>query len=207
MMADQAMASPDRPVSFQAMSAPERRADQQRLTLDEFLQLPEEDAYKLELVRGLVVREPRPGSRHGQVCMILGAALYEYAKAHGLGAVMVDTGFVLSREEHTLRGPDLSFVSARRIGYGVLQESMFEGAPDLAVEVLSPSNRAGEVRQKVADYLGAGCRLVWVVDPRRRRVTMHEPGKATSSLKASDTLDGAPVLPGFRLALIDLFGS
>jgi Uma2 family endonuclease len=83
---------------------------------------------------------------------------------------------------------------------------MFEGAPDLAVEVLSPSNRAGAIRDKVADYLAAGCSLVWVVDPRRRRVSVHEPGKATSFLEIPDTLDGAPVLPGFRLALVDLFG-
>jgi len=188
------------------MSAPGLRADQRRMTLEEFLQLPEEDAYKLELVRGLVVREPRPGSRHGQVSMILGAALHQHVSAQGLGTVLIETGYVLSRTEHTLRGPDLSFVSAGRGGSGVLPEGAFQGAPDLAVEVLSPSNRAGEIREKVADYLGAGCSLVWVVDPRRRRVSVHEPGKATSFLEVPATLDGAPVLPGFRLTLVELFG-
>ena len=118
---------------------------------------------------------------------------------------MGDTGHVLSRAEATVRGPDLSFVSAQRIAPGPLPLSLFEGAPDLAVEILSPSNREGEIRGKVADYLAAGGRLVWVVDPIRRRVTVHEPGKQATLLLASDVLDGGPVLPGFRLPLGELF--
>lgn len=176
------------------------------MSVEEFLRLPEEDEYRLELVRGAVIREPRPGSRHGEVAVILAAALHQYVAAHGLGKVLGDTGYVLSRAERTVRGPDLSFVSAGRLPAGPLPWSLFEGAPDLAVEILSPSNRAGEMEDKVAGYLAAGCRLVWVVDPVRRTVTVHEPGEQATSLLVSDTLDGGPVLPGFRLPLAELFG-
>lgn len=175
------------------------------MSVEEFLRLPEEDEYRLELVRGAVIREPRPGSRHGEVAIILGAALHQYVAAHGLGKVLGDTGYVLSRAERTVRGSDLSFVSAGRLPAGPLPWSLFEGAPDLAVEVLSPSSRAGETRAKVADYLAAGCRLVWVVDARSRQVTVHAPGTEATSLRASDSLSGDPVLPGFRLPLAELF--
>jgi len=175
------------------------------MTVRQFLQLPEEDEYRLELVRGQVVREPRPGTRHGEVLIVLGAALYQHVSSNRLGKVLGDIGCVLSRTEHTVRGPDLSFVSAHRIAAGSMPWSLLEGAPDLAVEILSPSNRAGEIRDKVTDYLEAGCRLVWVVDARRRRVTVHEPGMQATTLQVSDALDGGLVLPGFRLPLAELF--
>lgn len=187
------------------MSKPARHTRQPRTPVEKFLRLPEENEYRLELVRGQVVREPRPGGRHGQVLIVLGAALHQQALVHGLGSVLGDTGYVLNRAAATIRVPDLSFVSAQRIGRGSVPWGLLEGAPDLAVEILSPSNRAGEMREKVADYLAAGCRLVWVVDAARRRVTVHEPGEQTTSLQPPDALDGGTVLPGFRLPLAELF--
>ena len=187
------------------MSAHGRRAHGQPMSVEEFLQLPDEDPYRLELVRGQVVREPPTGALHGVVQVVLGAALHQYVSSHRLGRVMVETGYVLSRTEATVRGPDISFLARDRIQAGPWPLSLIEGAPDLAVEILSPSNRAGEVAEKVADYLAAGCRLVWVVDPIRRQVTVHEPGKQATSLLVSDALDGGPVLPGFRLPIEELF--
>lgn len=188
------------------MSAQPRRAPDPRLTVDEFLGMPEEDVYRLELVRGQVVREPAPGRRHGMLSVILASALHQYASARNLGDVLVNTGFVLSRTEHTVRVPDISFVSVARPVSEPGPESLLEGPPGLAVEVLSPSNRAGEMREKVDDYFAAGCPLVWVVDPRRRKVTVHRPGEQATSLSVSDVLNGDPVLPGFRLPLGQLFG-
>ena len=187
------------------MNTHARRVPDPHMTIAEFLRLPEEDACRLELVRGQVVREPPTGARHGVVQIVLGAALHQYVSSHRLGQVMVETGYVLSRTEATVRGPDISFLARDRIQAGPWPLSLIEGAPDLAVEILSPSNRAGEIAEKVADYLAAGCRLVWVVDARRRQVTVHEPGKQATSLQVSDALDGGPVLPGFRLPLAQLF--
>jgi Uma2 family endonuclease len=186
------------------MSANPRRADG-RVTVADFLRMPEEDGYRLELVRGQVVRESAPGGRHGRLSVLLASSLHQYASSRNLGDVLANTGFVLSRTEHTVRVPDLSFVSAARRRFERLPESLLEGGPDLAVEILSPSNRAGEMREKVADYLAAGCLLVWVVDPRRRRVSVHEPDEQATSLQLSDVLTGDPVLPGFRLPLARLF--
>lgn len=168
--------------------------------------MPEEDSFRLELVRGLVVREPAPGRRHGMLSVVLASLLHQYASARNLGDVLVDTGFVLSRTEHTVRVPDLSFISAARPVIESGPDSLLEGPPDLAVEVLSPSNRAGEMRVKVADYLAAGCALVWVVDPRRRLVTVHRARRHATSLLAADVLTGDPVLPGFQVPLSQLFG-
>jgi len=186
------------------MSTHPRRTEETRVTVAEFLRMPEEDGYRLELVRGQVVREAAPGRRHGKLSMVLAAALHQYASSRGLGDVLVNTGFVLSRTEHTVRVPDLSFIAATRPPLERWPDSLVEGGPDLAVEVFSPPNRAGEIREKAADYLAAGRPLVWVVDPRRRQVTVHEPGKQATSLQVSAILAGDPALPGFRLPLAQL---
>jgi Uma2 family endonuclease len=170
------------------------------ITIAEYEKLPEEDAYRDELVRGRLVRSPRPASLHGRVLIRLARRLDEYAEAGGRGVVLADVGVVLARDPDTVRGPDVAFFSLERIpesGYA----TSFWGPPDLAVEIASPSNRPSEVRAKVAEYLDAGVRLVWVVDPQNRSVSIHEPGGSVSVLSESDTLAGDDVLPGFRLPL------
>src|SRR5207247_2417345 len=104
--------------------------------------------------------------------------------------VSADTGFLLARDPDTVRAPDVAFIShlrAREVGD---VPSYFPGPPDLAVEVLSPSDRSGEVHGKVADYLAAGARLVWVVDPRTKRVLVHRSLLSPRILEGSDLLDG-----------------
>src|SRR5205807_9748017 len=145
------------------------------MTADELLRTHVPDK-RTELVRGvLVVREPA-GSRHGLVTMNLGAELAVYAKQTGAGSVYAaETGFKLASDPDTVRAPDVAFVTRDRLppasttGYPAL-------APDLAVEVLSPGDRPGEVLAKVADWLSAGTRLVWVLDPEHRlaRVYRHD---------------------------------
>jgi Uma2 family endonuclease len=154
-----------------------------------------------ELVRGvLIVREP-PGSMHGRVAMDLGVELGIYAKQTGAGKVYAaETGFKLATDPDTVRAPDVAFVTRDRLppaeltGYAAL-------APDLVVEVLSPGDRPGEVLAKAGDWLTAGTRLVWVVDPLRRQARVYRHDGSETVLNVTELLDGEDVLPGFSCQL------
>jgi Uma2 family endonuclease len=160
---------------------------------------------RYELVSGeLRVSEP-PGWSHGVIAARLASRLAVHAGTHRLGDVVVETGFVLRRNPDTVRGPDVAFVRAGRAPGAAGAHRFFEGAPDLAIEVVSPDDRAWEIGEKVEEYLVAGTRLVWAVDPRNRHVVVHTPDRIARLLRAGDALDGADVVPGFRLALDDLF--
>jgi len=151
-----------------------------------------------ELVRGELVMMMPPGGRHGQLGGRIAYELTAFAEASGAGTVLVETE---SRNPDTVRAPDVAFVRAgRAIGDGFL-----EGAPDLAVELVSPSDRPGYVAEKVAEWLEAGAGAVWVVDPRSRTVVVREGVRGPRVLGESDTLDGGVVLPGFELRWARLF--
>jgi Uma2 family endonuclease len=175
------------------------------LTIEEFMELPEEDGYRLELVRGHLVREPGPGPRHGLILVTLSRTLDSFARERGLGYTLGDAGFVLGLEPPTVRIPDISFVRRERVPPEGLSETFWRMAPDIAVEILSPSNSAGAIQEKVLEYLSAGACLVWVVDPKTESVTAYRPSGDIRLLRGNDVLDGEDVLPGFRLALPDLF--
>jgi Uma2 family endonuclease len=115
-------------------------------------------------------------------------------------------GFVLARNPDTLRGPDVSFVSKDRAGSLANEPQWFEGAPDLAIEILSPSDLPSEIHAKIADYLAAGSRLVWVVDPKERSVRTYRSLLAPRRLSSKETLDAEDVLPGFTIAVAKIFG-
>ncbi|MGH7570374.1 MAG: Uma2 family endonuclease [Gemmatimonadota bacterium] len=183
---------------------PRTEAIEGLLTLEEYERLPD-DGYRDELVRGRLVREPLPGGIHDWVAGNLFRSLDRYAEQHSLGHVAFDTGFLLSRDPPTVRGPDVAFLAWERIPSEGPPKGFWETAPDLAVEVLSMSNRAAEINDKVLEYLGAGTRLVWVVDPETRCVTVYRSRKDVQVLTTDDALDGADVLPGFRLPLSELF--
>jgi Uma2 family endonuclease len=119
----------------------------------------------------------------------------------------VETGYVLASDPDTVRGPDVSFVSARRLTTGARRGPYLVGAPDLAVEVRSPGDGRREVAAKAAEYLAAGGRAVWVIDPGRQTVTTHLPGHPPKTLGCHETLHGDPYLPGLRLPVADLFAS
>jgi len=156
---------------------------------------------RVELVRGaLVVREPA-GMRQGRVVASLSRRLMDHVEANGLGQVYAgDTGFTLARSPDTVRAPDIAFIRRDRVpdpeppGYPDL-------APDLAVEVLSPSNRPGEMLAKVADWLSGGTSLVWVIDPERRQAHVYRQDGTEAVVPESDALSGEDLLPGFRCAL------
>lgn len=170
------------------------------VTADELLQLylPNKRA---ELVRGvLVVREP-PGGRHGRIAMNLGVELANYVRARELGVVYAaETGFTLARHPDTVRAPDVAFVRRERLptpeplGFPEL-------APDLVVEVLSPDDRPGQRLAKIADWLSAGTRLVWVIDPERRLARVYRQDGSELIVAADETLDGEDVVPGYSCLL------
>ncbi len=178
------------------------------LTAEEFARLPDlPDGSQQELVRGKVVMAPPPGFRHGRVQVQVASKLNDYAVSTKRGRVAVETGVVTERGPDTVRGPDISYWSAERLPFDQDPEGYPDAAPDLCVEVLSPSNRRSEMRDKVAEYFGRDVRMVWVVDPEDRTIAVYRsPGEARL-LHADENavIDGEDVLPGFRWPVADLF--
>ena len=160
---------------------------------------------RCELVCGeLVMMSPGRG-RHAAVGMRIGRALLNFVQAHGLGEVFDSSaGYVVSRDPDTVSEPNVSFLCTERLKAQNL-DAFLEGAPDLAVEILSPGNSALEMRRKMADYFDAGCRVVWMVDPAERTVTVHRPHADPVRLTEDDTLTDEEVLPGFALAVREIF--
>lgn len=170
------------------------------MTAEELLRLNLQDK-RTELVRGVLrVREPA-GYQHGDVAATALIVLGTFIREHRLGRVFTaETGFTLARGPDTVRAPDVAFISTARLlprdtrGFAEL-------APDLVVEVLSPDDRPGEVLDKVGDWLNAGCRLVWTIDPVRRSGRVYRADGTMTLLGEHDAFDGEDVLPGFRSEL------
>lgn len=170
------------------------------ITADELVRMHIPDK-RVELVRGvLVVREPA-GGRHGRITVELTRRLANHVAAHGLGAVYAaETGFKIARHPDTVRAPDIAFVRWERLS-DPEPAGFLNFAPDLAVEVLSPDDRPGEVSAKVAEWLSAGTRRVWVVDPERRLTRVFRDDGTEQIVTANQTLDGEEVVTGFSLPL------
>jgi len=178
--------------------------DPRLLTIEQFERLPDE-GWRLELVRGQVVREPPAGFEHGEIAIHIGAVLLAFVKENGLGRVVgTQSGFVLFDEPPTVRAPDVAFVREDRFNFDRTRFAPM--AADLAVEVLSPSNTMSEIHDKVLDYIAAGSRLVWVVDPHTRTITVYRSREAIQLITAEGEIDGGDVLPGFRCKVSELFG-
>jgi Uma2 family endonuclease len=163
------------------------------------------DIGRCELVRGELVMISPAGSEHGWIVTNVTVPLAIFVKQRCLGRVFgAETGFRIGHDPDTVRAPDVAFVTAVRIG-AKLTSGFFPGAPDLAVEVLSPDDRAGEVLAKVQDWLDAGCRAVWVVDPRTHTVTVYRSLSEIVVLGTSEILSGGDLLPEFRLPVSEIF--
>jgi Uma2 family endonuclease len=156
---------------------------------------------RTELVRGvLVVREPA-GYTHGRVAMNVALKLGVHVERTQAGQLFAaETGFTLARQPDTVRAPDVAFVRRQRL-LDPATRGFPDLAPDLVVEVLSPDDRPGEVLGKVADWLSAGCPLVWVIDPDRRSARVYRADGSVAVLEADAALDGEDVLPGFTYPL------
>ncbi len=157
-----------------------------------------------ELVRGvLVVREP-PSTSHGGRAARLTARLGTFVERAGLGEVFAqDTGFKIERDPDTVRAPDLAFVAHDRLAQ-IPSEGYAAVAPDLVVEILSPADRPGEVLEKVGQWLSAGTRLVWVLDPGRHHARVYRADGTVSIVGPDEELDGEDVLPDFRSPLREI---
>jgi Uma2 family endonuclease len=175
-----------------------------RMTVEEFQRLPESDEFLYELDAGLLVREPRPARAHGTAVILIGKHLADYALENG-GVVTTETGYVLGEDPDTLRGPDVAYSRRDPAPYGGGPDGYISGAPDLAVEVLSPSNRWTDIRRKIDQYFAAGARMVWIVDPQSKSVTVHPSADRSQTIGHDASLDGGDVLPGLRLPVAELF--
>ena len=176
------------------------------LTAEEFARLPQpEDDSLQELVNGVVVTVPPSSFHHGRVCMELVMRLGDCVEDRSVGVVTCNnSGVILGRNPDTVRGPDLAFWSHERMpdpprhGYATV-------APDLAIEVLCASDTFGMVHFKVRQYLDAGVRLVWIIDPEANAVVVFRPGPGSTILANGETLSGEDVLPGFSCPVAELF--
>jgi Uma2 family endonuclease len=158
-----------------------------------------------ELIRGELVMMPPAGFEHGRLAVNVGSALANFVKRRSLGTVVTaETGFRIAHDPDTVRAPDVAFVRADRIPPGGVK-GFFQGAPDLAVEVVSPGDRAGELAAKVQDWLTAGCPMVWVVDPETRTVSVYCSRREIALLTAADTLIGGDMLPEFSILVAEVF--
>ena len=175
------------------------------VTAEELFEMPD-DGFRYELVEGELRRMAPAGYEHGTVALKLTIPLGQYVEENDLGDVFAaETGFLLKTNPDTVRAPDLAFVRRERVSQVGDTKSYGVGAPDLAVEVMSPSDRIGKVEEKVKAWLDAGARLVWVVSPKLRTVTVYRSLTDISVLTENDTLDGEQVVPGFRLPVARLF--
>jgi Uma2 family endonuclease len=177
---------------------------QRALTAEDLSLLADPEAK--ELVDGEIVPMTPTFFVHGRVAGHLVQALRDHAARAGAGEVVTaEVGFITRRNPDRVRAPDVAFVAAARLAGRDLEHGFFEGAPDLAVEVLSPGDRAAEVQAKAEEYLAAGARLVWVADPAARTVTVYRHASPPRVLRAGATLDGDDLLPGFALGIDGLF--
>ena len=180
------------------------------ISADEFLDMSNSPEYAdsyVELVEGRVIEMSWPKLLHGYVATELGLALAMHVKAQGLGMVITsEMGFVLARRpsgRDTVRGIDISFLSKKRTP-DPLPDRWFEGAPDLAVEVISPSNTVSDINLKIRQLLDAGARAVWIVDPATCSVQVHS-AQGIIMLHEEETLSGGDILPGFEIKVADIF--
>ncbi len=176
-----------------------------RMTAEELWRLPD-DHMRHELIDGEFTTMPLAEAQHGCVTMDVGASLAEYVRAMALGHTFAaGTGFILARNPDLVRAPDVAFVRQERVAAAGRVRGYRVGAPDLAVEVVSPDDRAGDVAQKVAHWLAYGTPMVIVVYPDERRVRVHRPGQPPRDLGMTDAIDGEDVVPGWTLPLAELF--
>jgi Uma2 family endonuclease len=175
------------------------------VTASELTEMPA-DGKRHELVDGELRMMSPSGWRHGEIVGNLHGLLWQHVRAHGLGKVFgAETGFLLSRDPDTVRAPDISFIARESLPTQDPPEAFWPGPPDLAVEVLSPSEKTGEVVAKIRCWLDAGTREVWVVDPPLCSVTVYRSMTDLEVRTASDQLESADVVPGFRCAVQEIF--
>jgi len=171
------------------------------MTAEEFMNI-DDDSHRHELIKGELLTMPLPKFTHAVVAMNLSIILHGYVKANNLGLLVAETGFKLGSDPDTVLGPDIAFISRDRIGNPA--DYYYIGAPDLAVEVLSPSDRKGQVERKTALWIELGAKSVWNVNTRNRTVEVIRVGGDRKLFYESDELVDDTV-PGFRVKVSEIF--
>ncbi len=180
------------------------RESNRPMTGDELLRMPGLDP--CELVAGRVVHMTPTNPTHGRIEVNVAAALKQFVRTQNLGVVMAgEVGVFTSRNPDTVRAPDVLFLSHERNARRERPQGFLDVAPELTVEILSPTDRPDPVRRKLGEYFAAGVRLVWVIDPATRTVQVHRGRGEPLSLAPGAVLTGEDVLPGFELPVDDIF--
>ena len=164
------------------------------------------DGHHYEIVAGKLVDMGNSGAKHGYICSLLLAALVSYILPRNLG-VILDSSTAFKMKSGNKRSPDISFFARERLqGLDDLPNGFLDGAPDLAVEILSPGNTIEEIHDKLVEYFENGSQLVWVVYPTEQYALVYRSAQGPERLlKSTDTFDDEEIIPGFALAVSDLF--
>jgi Uma2 family endonuclease len=166
-----------------------------------------ENGFNHEIINGELVMSPKNNWFHGRICTRLAFALETFNREHRLGAVLdSSTGFWMFNRN--CRGPDVSFVPRTRLttlGFKPNEARFFPGAPDLAVEILSPGNTRAEIDERLRDFFASGSQLVWVVNPETESVEVCRSLTQRQIIGSGGFLEGGPLLPGFRFPIADIF--
>jgi Uma2 family endonuclease len=175
------------------------------LSAEEYWALPD-DGRRTELVRGKVLTIPSPGFQHGELCLRIGFVIMQFLAAKPFGRIVSnDAGVITERDPDTVRGPALSFYSFDRLPSHQSPQGYPDVAPDLSLEVKSPSDRWNKLVSKAAELLDAGVTVVCIVDPESQKVQIHRADEAVRTLARDEFLEFADVLPGFSVRVGDLF--
>jgi Uma2 family endonuclease len=177
----------------------------QMMTAEQLAQQTPE-ASRGELIAGEFISMSPAGFTHGRIALKIGTYLNMFIMEQQLGeAYAAETGFILKRNPDTVRAPDVAFVTANRAALQEKETGFFDGAPDLAVEVISPSETMEDIENKLFDYLDAGTQVVWLVFPRTQSITVYRSLQDIRIFTSEDTIDCEELLPGFSIPVKELF--
>ena len=178
------------------------------MTAEELMELPHGEGFRYELINGELEKTMSAGFPHGRITMRLAGPLSGFIWDHDLGeAFAAETGFQVAFGPDTVLAPDIAFITKERLEQIGETEHFWPAAPDLVVEVLSPSDRPSKVNKKTSLWLGYGAKQVWIVNPKNRTVTVYRSPSDTTTFSGSDYLEAQDLLPGFRLSLDRIFST
>ena len=176
------------------------------MTADELLEL-DDDGFRHELINGELITMPLPRPPHGRMAVRLAAPLAQFVWDHELGDVYDHSGWQVTVNPDTVLGPDVAFVSKQRLQETGEVKGYWPGPPDLAVEVLSPSDRPSMVKATISSWFGYGVRQLWIVNPKDRTVTVYRSTSDATTFSGDDYLEAPDLFPGFRLSLDRIFST
>ncbi len=176
---------------------------QERLITRHDLERLPDDGRRFELVRGELIEMPPTKRQHGFLMIRLIKLLSIHVDDHDLGELIDNSGYLLAEDPDTVRAPDIAFTRKARLT--PMTDEYERTVPDLAIEIVSPSNSAADLQDKVQQYFEAGVQQVWLFFPKRESVHIYRSPKDVIVLDVNDTLDGGALLPGFALKVSDVF--